>query len=455
MHYRTSRLLTRLFVMAAGMVSCLPVAVGQDKPLSEMELIDRVAFLQHQLSSAKVTDRDAAEKELVQLGPMVLDHLEPSTDDTPTDVVQRLTRVRLELEKAAVLSVTQASKVSLQGMMTVGEALAKIREQTNNDVALPDETPDVFVDRKVNLEFKDVDFWVALADIMKQGDLIVDPYAGQPGQLRLTPTQEARVAAANPDLGDKDAAADEDKSKLPPRNVSGIFDLMVTKVSSSRNLVNPRLNYCNISVLVRWEPRVQPVSVDLPATTIQVVDEFDNKVSVPNPDAVLSGLVQPEIPELEFSIPIGLVDRQIEVIKSFEARIDAVLPGRVETFKFKKIGKLDPGEAQQKAGATVTFEGIRKNDDLYGVTVRLSFDEDNNALESHQGWAFNNPMHLLNEQGRKIEPIALETLKQDNAEIAIQYYFEDDPQELTLIYKTPAAIVKVPVKILLKDIPLP
>jgi hypothetical protein len=439
------------------LVALLFVAVSLSSPVrgqdEEMALIDRVAFLQHQLQSDKIAVRDAAEEELLKLGPRVLDHLEPVDNDTPTDIVQRLQRIRKELETVAVRQVTQASKVTLKGKMKIGEALAAIRQQTGNDVAMPGETPDMLVNREIELSLEGVDFWAAISAMMKAGDLEVDPYAGRPGQLRLTPTQAARFAAANPGLPNPNSPPSD--TATPPSDTSGIFDLMVTRVNASRNLVNPELNYCNVTVRVRWEPRVQPVSIDLPVSSISAIDEFDNQIAIPNPEGVISGLVQPEIPELEFSIPIGLVDRQIEVINSLDATIDAVLPGRTEIFRFKKLGNLDPGYSQQKAGATVTFEGIIKNDDLFGVKVRLSFEEDNNALESHRGWAFNNPMHLVDENEEKLEPIALETISQDNAEVVIRYYFERDPEDLTMIYNSPAAIVKVPVKISLKNIPLP
>jgi hypothetical protein len=426
--------------------------MGQDLEIGEMELIERVAFLQRQLESPQIPERESAENELLKLGPLVLDHLDPVTDDTPTDVAERLVRIRLELEKIAVASVTKASRVTLQGSMTIDEALLQIREQTGNDVDLGDDTPESLGDIKIELDFSEAEFWVALAEIIIQGKLVVDPYAGQPGQLRLGLSDAARRQAGNPGAAAPVIAEGEG---APPRCVSGIFDLMVTRVQSSRNLINPERNFCKISVLVRWEPRVQPISIQLPVSTIKAIDEFDNPIVIPNSEAVLSGIVQPEIPELEFSIPIGLVDRQIEVINSFEAQIDAVLPGRMETFRFKNIGKLEAGKQQRKAGAIVTFGGIRKNEDLHGVTVKLAFEEEHNALESHQGWAFNNPCYLENSAGKKFEPVAYETLRQDNEQIAIQFYFVEDPQELTLVYRTAAAIVEIPVKVLLKGIPLP
>lgn len=425
---------------------------AQDKrpELSDMELIERVAFLQRELESPEIPKRDAAEKELIELGVRVLDYLEAADEKTTTQAVERLGRVRQHLEKIAVAAVAKASLVNFSGKMSIGKALEKIRNQTGNDVDLPEGAPDLFRDQEIEVEFKDAPFWEAVAEVIKQGDLVVDTYGGEAGKLILTPSEAARIAAANPNVP---------KLKKPatqtPRNVSGIFDLLVTRVNASRNLRNPAQDYCNIDVLIRWEPRVNPISIVLPASTIKAIDEFDAAIEITNKEAVMSGTVQREIPELEFSIPIGLLDRQIEEIKSLDAVIDAVLPGRIETFKFKNLGNLEPGASQLKGGATVTFEGIAKNEDLWGVNVGLSFDEEHNALESHQGWVYDNPIHLENKDGEKFEALAFEGVRQTNSEVVIRYYFEKDPKTLALHYTTPAAIVKVPVKISLKKIPLP
>jgi hypothetical protein len=425
--------------------------------LSDMELIERVAFLQRELEAPELSRRDAAEKELLQHGVRVLDYLEPTTPKTPTDAVERTNRVRQALEKIAVASVTKASLVTLKGSMSVRKALEKIRQQTKNDIAMPDTTPDVFRDREIELDLENSTFWEAVAIVMEKGDLVVDPYAGLPGQLRVTPTNAARIAAANPGAVDPTQKPEQAnaESPEPPRSVSGIFDTLVTQVTSSRNLTNPALNYCNIRVTVRWEPRVTPISIDLPFSSLKAVDEFDNPIKIANQDGVLSGMVLPEVPELEFSIPIALVDRQIENIQSLDAIIDAVLPGRVETFRFKNIGNVAAGTSQTKAGAIVTFGGISKNEDLYGVTVGLKFDEGHNALESYQNWVRNNRLYLEDPQGEKFEWLADDLVSQSNNEVVIRYYFEQDPKKTTLVYKTPAAIVKIPVKITLKNIPLP
>ena len=449
------RLRRRSFLILTLLLTAASCTFAQEPPDGEMELIERIAELQRALESPQVIDRDVAEKELLKIGTMVLDHLEPTTERTPTDAVQRLNRIRVELDKIAVSEVTQASQVTLAGTMSVSEALSQIRKQTGNDVDFNEEIPDEFTQQELTLDLKQVEFWQALNEVMSRTSLEIDLFGGEPGQLRLAPSRAARIAAANPGQPVDDPTKKIAAEIVLPHDVAGIFDLTVTKISASRNLLNPAQDYCQVTVQVRWEPRLQPISIDLPIDSVKALDEFDQPIVVSNEEQVIHGVVQPEIPELEFLIPIGLLDRQIEVIKSLEATIDAVLPGRIETFRFKHIGALEIGAEQRKAGAVVTFGGIRKNDDLYGVTVSLSFEDSQNALESHQGWAFNNPMYLEDADGKTISPVATETLRQDNGEISIQYYFKEDPKELTLVYKTAAALVLVPIKFLLKNIPLP
>ncbi len=423
------------------------------KKLSEMELIERVAFLQRELEAAEIPNRDSAEKELMSLGVNVLDYLESVTDKTPTNAVERTNRIRKHLETIAVASVTKAKIVTILGKMTIRDALKSLRDQSDNDVDVPAETPDIFLDQEIELTADKVGFWEALAEIMKKGNLVVDPYAGERGQLRLGPTREANFKAANPGVPVPPQLKQQPNNS--PRCAAGIFDVSVTQIVASRNLANPAQDYCNIQLLVQWEPRVVPISIDMPASGIKAVDEFDQVISIANTDAVFSGLVQPEVSNLEFSIPIALVDRQIEVIKSLDVKIDAVLPGRIEKFRFRKLGKLQDGDSQTKAGATVTFGGLSKNEDLFGVTVGLSFDEEHNALESHQSWVYNNQLYLENEAGEKFEALAYEGVTQTNNMVEIRYYFEKDPKNMTLHYMSPAAIVKIPVKISLKNIPLP
>ena len=118
-------------------------AKAQQRELSDMELIERVAFLQRELEAPEIPKRDEAEKELIGLGVRVLDYLEAADEKTTTQAVERLGRIRQHLEKIAVAAVTKASLVNLSGKVSVGKALEKIKQQTGNDVRLPEGVPDL------------------------------------------------------------------------------------------------------------------------------------------------------------------------------------------------------------------------------------------------------------------------------------------------------------------------
>ncbi len=450
---RSKFIVTVIYSIALGLM-LLPLQFSnaspltlQDDELSEMEIMERVASLQRKLESQQIPDRDQAEKDLEALGPRALDHLEPEEIET-SDGKERLQRVRIKLEKLAAKAVTVPSTVTLSGNMSLEEILKGISRQTKNDVGFRDGgAPDEISQQTLDVDFKKASFWEVMDDVLKRTDLDIDPYAGEPGQLRIGQMARPNVDPNNPQPPVK-------KPTIPTAR-SGIFSLKVTRIDSSRNLLNPQLNYSNLSLQVRWEPRIRPISVDLPMKSVIAIDEFDNKIEVTNPEAVMSGMVQPEIPELEFALNLGLVDRQIEEIKELTATIDAILPGRIETFRFKKIGQQKAGAQQRRAGAIVTFKGVDQNEDLFGVTTQLEFDEQSKALESHQGWAFQNEMYMLKPDGERVDFIGMETIVQDVNRVSVQYFFGEDPKDWTMVYKTPAAIVQLPIKIKFTKIPLP
>ena len=421
-----------------------------DKILGDMELIDRVDVLRQQLESPSIAQRDKAQQELIALGTRVLDHLDPADPAEATDLIQRISKVRTELEKIVAAIATKSSRATLVGKMTVGEALEALKKQTGNDVALTDTTSDIFSKREVDLNVENGTFWEALNSISQAGEIKISPYAANAGQLRLEPTQAAMQQAVNPTENQIAVA-----SKQPPQCVSGIFGISVTQVNAARNLVNPNLNYCNISTIVRWEPRITPISIQLPAASIKAVDGQNKPIALTNREAVFYGTVQPEISEIEFFIPVELLDRSIEKIKSLTGTGEAIIAGRTETFRFKKLGRLKDGHQQTRAGATVTYEGIEKNEELFGLSIKLGFDAQQNALESYHSWVYENKIHLENKEGDQIVPIAYDGIGQTNNEITVRYYFDTDPSAMTLVYQTPASIVKVPVKVELTDIPLP
>jgi hypothetical protein len=92
------------FLLVAGLACGQPAAAppGQSpaKPTAEspVELKAAVGRLVRQLDDTQLARRESAEKELIGLGPAVVDLLPPVTRQMPAEVKERLARVRRTLE---------------------------------------------------------------------------------------------------------------------------------------------------------------------------------------------------------------------------------------------------------------------------------------------------------------------------------------------------------------------
>ncbi|WP_145087613.1 hypothetical protein [Anatilimnocola aggregata] len=155
--------------------------------------------------------------------------------------------------------------------------------------------------------------------------------------------------------------------------------------------------------------------------------------------------------------PLTAPERAVKQIASMKGKLMATVLGRVETFEFTDLEKIKQAE-QERGGVTVAVEECRKNNEIYDVEIRVRFDKAA-ALESHRGWIYNNESYLLDPKGNRIEQAGLEANLLDVNEVGLSYKFDlgdaKSPAGYKFIYKTPAAIIRIPVEFELKGIDLP
>lgn len=406
----------------------------------EMQVLGQVTDLLEQLRDDDIGQRDKAEAALAELPPDALDFIDVPDDNATTDYIERLLRTRKSLEKKAVALTVKPSVVNLESGVTINKALKSIFKQTGNRILLNEHVALTIRQKKITEEIKDGSFWDAFNALLVAGNLEVDPYGGTAGTMMLRPVDAVAPAAQAP-------------STAPPSATAGMLHIEVRRITSTLSTRNPALSFMTVELLTRWEPRVTPISIDLQTATLEIVDDQGDKVPL-NKTGKISGVIQAEIPELSFPVNIPLVSRDIKQLDKIKGTLQAVLPGRVETFTFKGLGDLEDGVEQTKSGATVTFHGYHKNEDLFAVTVELSFDEDSNNVDSHLRWAYDNVVEMVS-AGQRIEPVASETVMQRGQRMKVLYLFEEDPADCDLVYKTPAAIVKVNLDFELNNVPLP
>ncbi len=416
------------------------VLFGQVEQITPGEFTLQVRRLVSRLDSDELARRETAEKALIELGPDVLDHLPKTMRYSSPEVEQRLRRIQEVLQRAGAERETQASLVSLPSQtMPLSGFVAALKEQTGNQlVDFRQRWGQQVDDMDLKVDFDKVPFWQALDQTLDQIGLTLYHYPGQ----------QNAVAYVRGEAG------------LLPRSkraaYNGVFRIEPTAITSTRNLRRPAADTLNLTLEISWEPRLTPISLSQSLADIRVVDDRGNALAVASEEGSLESPVRGGVSAVEMELPLAMPPRNVQRIATLSGQLIALVPGRVEAFEFDKLADARDTEIR-KGGVTVVLQTVRKNVSVHEVRMIVRFDEAANALESHRGWIFNNEAYLLDADGEKVEDAGYETIRQTPNEVgmAFKYALEEDLDKYRFVYKTPAAIVRMPVKYELKDIALP
>lgn len=413
--------------------------LGQAGPALGDDLEIQVRRLVRQLDAPQLAERESAEQKLIELGPEVLALLPQDPGRTSAEVAQRVARIRQKLERTMAESAGQASSVTLQGEMTLADAAARIEAQTGNKIVLrlPRAGPGEEAGPKLTLDLKNVPFWQALDQILDQAGLGVYPYG------------EEKAIYVVPRPG-------EGASRAARADASGPFRFEPVSIQAVRDLRNPGNQSLRLTLEVSWEPRLAPVSLLQRMGDLEVTDENGHPLAVEAQEAVSEVNVIPDSTTVPLEIPLKLPPRNISRIARLKGTLTALLPGKVETFRFDDLENAKEVE-KRVGGVTVMLERVRKNRSVWEIRILVRFDKANGALESHRNWIYDNEAYLEPPQGEPIAWATFETTRQTEDEVGVAYYFAVDGPLTghTLVYKTPALILTKGFDYHLRDIPLP
>lgn len=407
------------------------------------ELAAQVRQLVRKLNAEELADRDAAQQALVKLGPAALPHLPNLDARTPADVAARLGQVRQALLAAQAAVAGQAVRVTLKGEFALSQLLAELARQTGNKIVdHRKEFGEEQTDPKQTVEFDKTPFWQALDAVLDQANLTVYNYAGASGihVVSRPANQLPRAGAAS---------------------ISGPFRIEATRFEAARDLRNPAGQSLKLFLDVAWEPRLAPILISQPLDTVRALGSGGVPIAVEGSEGEPEATIGGDVSSVELQIPLQLPQRSVAKIASLRGKLEAIVPASVETFRFDQLpiskgGPVKPVEIR-KAGVTVFVDQVRKNDEIWEVRMRVKFDEPSKALESHRGWMLNNEAYLVGADNRPIKPGGFEQTRQTKDEFGLMYLFEldDAPAALAFVYRTPLAMLNVPIEYELKDLDLP
>lgn len=436
------------------MLHCLllltSLLAGQVEKPAEEDLRSDVRRLVRQLDAAQLAQRETAEAELLKCGPAVLDLLPQPNDRQSAEVRQRLGRIRQKLQQRAAENATKSSTITLKAdAMPLDKVLAELQRQSGNTIVdqrgeQGDGGPQLSSpDLKIN--FNKTPFWQALDQVLDQAGVTVYPF-GEKGERpvisvvgfpnKLPPSQQRR--------------------RVGNASYNGPFRFEVASVTARRDFRPTSRGSLMVNVEIAWEPRLRIIGLMQPMASVKAVDDRGKPLSVGSPEAQLDVSVNSNAAAVEMNLPFELSSRNARRIASLKGKLEAMIPGRIETFRFDKLAKAKNVE-KRIAGVVVTLEQVSKNNDVWEVRITVHFDDAGDALASHRTWIFNNDAHLEGPDGKPIAFDTFETTAQDKNEVGVAYLFNTDQplDKLTFVYKTPGTIVNSRFEYELKNIDLP
>lgn len=421
---------------ATALLGCLLSAPPDAAP---EQLAGEVRRLVRQLDASQLAQRDDAERAIIGLGAAALDVLPAENDRMSAEVKTRLRRVRQSLQRKAAEAAAASSTINLSAAaMPLSEILAEFQRQSGNPIVdYRKKFGQVQTDPKLVVDFKDTPFWQALDRVLDQAELTVYPFGDQRAVLIV-----ARPAGQLPRAA---AAA-----------YGGPFRFAPVAIAAKRDLRTAGAESLLLTEEISWEPRVRPMILRQPLSSVRAVDENGKPIEAADAKAGIEATAGEDKVAVELALPLVLPPRATKEIAQLKATLSAVLPGKIESFTFDDLTKAKNVE-KRVAGTTVTLEEVRKNGDIYQVRIRVRFDEAGEALQSHRGWIFKNPAYLEDEQGKPIPYDIYETTRQTKNELGIAYCFALDapPEKMKFVYKTPTLILPVDIEYTLKGVKLP
>jgi hypothetical protein len=418
------------FLAGLALVAQANASTGESLPSEVRRLVA-------QLDAPQLAQRDAAEEALLKLGPQALDLLPPINERTSPEVKLRITRIRQKLQQAAAESTIKPSLITLHGQsMPLAKVLAVLEDQSENKIELKDISP-AQSDLRITADFDKMPFWQALDRVLDQTALSVNPYGRQ-----------RAIELIGRGVGRR------------PRNeavcYSGPLRVEALQVTSQRDFRDPAGNWLRVKLEIAWEPRLQPIGLKQRMRDVLANDENNVKLPVENEQAELEVLSGGRNIAVELTLPLKLPPQGVKEIASLKGTLMALLPGRVETFRFDNL--LGAKNVEQRiAEATVTLNRVEMNNGLCQVWMKVRFDHPGEALQSHRLWILQNEAYLVGPDGKPIAYSAAEPTEQTADALGMVYSFAIDgpPAKHTFVYKTPAMIINTGFDYELKGLKLP
>lgn len=444
-------MMTLRLVILAGSLLWIPAfiafavtvpAIQEPEPSQKTDVQKRVAELAKLLDADKETDRDAAEKELLEIGTDAIEFLPVLDVQASAELRMRIERIRDRFVRESTLDFHEPAMVNIKGAMSVLDALSAIEKQTRNPMRLESYKRAPALEEVVDLDIQGVTYWEAIDEVLEEIDWQVVPKDNS--RLSFGP----RIAIPEGDVG---LLKNLPKTSMPPIYI-GVLRMQPISLSKTSNFLNPVESTAELELMLHWETRFNPVFVRFPSDKIIV--RTDNDEVLP----ALRDQSSEYIPigsQLIASMSVLKPTPAATKIASWKGELQIAIPGRVASIDFQDL-KQSSGKSLTTGDLTVILEAARKNRDLQEIQIGVSL-VNQPSNEVLQGWVNLTDGYLIDQDGNKIENAGWSTTRLTKNDIGLSYLFdiEGELSDYRFVYRAPESVIIQTVDYEFNNIPLP
>ncbi|MEO8268525.1 MAG: hypothetical protein ABI557_02325, partial [Aureliella sp.] len=420
---------------SVGSPAATPLVAAVDASEAAVITLSAIRQALRELESNELQVRDQAERALVAMGAVALPYLPEVTPRTSGELKVRLQRVRQALQQAKIGNEFEASTITLDGKMRLQDALEQITKQTGNPIQL--DSLQALAEVPIDLAAADAPFWEVMSSLMRQAKLRINAYGTTENELVFAPSGS-------------------DAARVGANFSQGPFRLDMTSARSVLPFNSSIGGQLELSFTVTWEPRLKPLFMQLPMSSLRAELASGKTLVASNPQA------SPEVPlnaggcSTQIDLMLERPDRSESKIVKLMGEFSIAVPSGRHEYVFEKFGN-GARQTEKFGDVTVTLEGARRNGSVYELRVFVEFGDSQGALDSFRGWILSNEAYLRDANDHRMENVGLNTYSVTPNAIGIAYLFQinGDPNDYKLIYESPAAITTQKVEYELRDIDLP
>lgn len=412
------------------------------EPPDPSTIKERIRELTQRLDADKESDRDAAEKELSELGPEALEFLPSLDDQASPELRMRIERIREKFIQETTIDFHEPAMVNIRGEMSPIEALVEIERQTRNKIGLDAYKRQEAFKQVVDLNIQGVTYWEAIDEILEKID------------WQMIPRDNARIS-----FGPKSHVPEDPQgllnglpnASMPPIYI-GVLRLQPFSLSKMTHFLDPLQSNAQLDFVLHWEPRFTPVFVRFPMEKLVVRTENDEALLVPNDQ---SCEYVPTGSQLVASMKVLKPTRAATKIASWKGELQIAIPGRITSVEFDQPREQN-GKSLHAGDLTVILEAARKNRDLQEIQIGVSLTNQpsNDVL---QGWVALTDGFLVDKEGNRVEHAGWATTRLTKNDLGLSYLFDID-EELSnyrFVYRAPESVILQEVDYEFNNIPFP